>query len=269
MPDLTTLPVSTDTLIGYATSLILAVLVLVVGWVASKWVRKVALTAGRRSMNEAAARFFSGVAQYAVLAATVITALGAVGVETTSLIAVFASAGLAVGLALQGSLSSFAAGAMILVFKPFDLGDKVNIAGNVGDVVDIGVFATTLHTADNKKVIVPNAAITSGTIINMTTLGQIRGTVEVGVAYGADAVEVIRVLEGAARRVPQVLQDPAPGIAFVGLGASSLDFAVHTWCNAPDYLNMLHEVRRAVYDDLNAAGIEIPFQQIVIHQANG
>lgn len=252
----------------FAKDVLLAIAIFIAGWLASKWTAKLVLRALRKSRaKESLARFLGTIAQYAVLAAAVIAALGTVGIETTSVVAVFASAGLAVGLALQGSLSNFASGVMILFFEPFALDDVITAAGHTGKVVDIGLFATTMHTPDNMKIIVPNSALTGGSIVNITTLGTRRGTVSVGVAYGANLEEVQAVLQRAATKPAEILADPAPAVAFVGMGASSLDFAVHTWCRSADYLAMLHGLRCSIYDELNAAGIEIPFNQIVVHQA--
>lgn len=256
-------------LIGLGTSLMIAVLTLVVGWVVSKWARKLALSSlDRAKVDIAVARFVSYIVQYTVLAATIIAALGAVGVETTSLVAVLASAGLAVGLALQGSLSSFASGVMILLFRPFELGDVITAGGHTGGVVDIGLFATTLHTPSNEKIILPNSAVTGGSIVNITTLGTRRVSVAVGVAYGASVSEVIGVLERAAKGVPNTLDDPGPGVAFTGLGASSLDFAVMVWGKSEDFLAISHDLRTAIYVELEGAGIDIPYNQIVVHQAD-
>lgn len=256
-------------IIPFFKSFSLASLTLILGWWASKWGSRLTLTALRaRKVEESLCRFLSSIAQYAVLAATVIGALGAVGVETTSVMAIFASAGLAIGLALQGTLSSFASGVMILLFRPFQLGDIVEVDGQIGKVVDIGLFTTILTTPAEQKIIIPNATITGGTIINHTGLGRRRGEVVVGVAYGADLKRVESVLREAASRTRLALQDPAPVIVFSELGASSLDFRVMAWCEPDAYRDMLHELRNNVYDALNAASIEIPFSQIVVHQAS-
>jgi len=252
----------------FAQDLMLALVIFIIGWIVSKWTNKLVQKAMAKGNTDVAlGRFLGSIAQYTVLVAAIIAALGTVGIQTTSVVAVFASAGLAVGLALQGSLSNFASGVMILFFKPFILNDMITAGGHTGVAVDIGLFATTLHTPDNMKIIIPNSAITGGSIVNITTLGTRRGAIDVGVAYGADLEKAKAVLEKAASKPGMVLSDPAPAVAFVGLGASSLDFKVMTWCNSPDYLAMLHAVRCEVYDELNAAGIEIPFAQIVVHQA--
>lgn len=250
------------------TGVSVGLLILVLGWMASKWAQRIALKACERAkVDRALARFLSQIARYTVLAATGIAALGKMGVETTSLIAVFGAAGLAVGLALQGSLSNFASGVMILFFRPFDLEDKIEAAGRVGVVTDIGLFSSSLLTADNQTIIIPNAAITGGTIVNITKRGTLRGSIPIGVAYGSDLAEVQRVCLEAAKTVDKVLADPAPAIAFTEMASSSLNFNLMCWSTCGDYLAMLHEVRSACYQALEREGIEIPFDQIVIHQS--
>lgn len=252
-------------IVGAAT----AILIILVGWIASKWASRLAMRVLRaRQLDEALARFLGALAQYAVLAVTLIAALEEVGVVTTSLVAILGSAGIAIGLALQGNLGHFASGVMILFFRPFSLGDVVTAGGHMGAVADIGLFATTLTTADNEKVIVPNGSVTGGSIINHTVLGTRRGKIEVGVAYGTDLEKAMAVLDKAAKRAELVIEEPAPAVAFVAFGASSLDMVVLAWSKSADYLGMLHNVKMAVYEDLNAAGIEIPFNQIVIHNAS-
>ena len=252
----------------FAQDFLLAIVIFIIGWIVSKWTNKLVQKAlAKGNVDVALGRFLGSIAQYTVLVAAVIAALGTVGIETTSVVAVFASAGLAVGLALQGSLSNFAAGVMILFFKPFLLEDMITAGGHTGVVKDIGLFATTLYTADNQKIIIPNSAVGGGSIVNLTTLGTRRVGVDVGVAYGEDLDRVQEILIKAAKKPGTVLTDPAPAVAFVGLGASSLDFTVMAWCKSADYLGTMHAVRCEIYDELNAAGVEIPFNQIVVHQA--
>jgi len=247
---------------------LLAVIILLVGWLLSKWAKVVFNKIGRkRKLDEAVLGFLSSIISYSVLIAAIIASLGTVGIETTSLVAIFASAGLAVGLALQGNLSNFSSGVMILIFRPITLGDKIKVDGIVGDVTDIGLFTTTMSTFENEKVIVPNATVTGGTIINFTQPGVLRGGVDVGIAYGSDVSLALEVMLNAAKRATHVLDDPAPHVAFVGLGSSSLDFTVYAWCNSSDYRDMFHAVRSAVYEDLCTAGIEIPFAQVVVHKS--
>jgi small conductance mechanosensitive channel len=245
-----------------------AVAILVAGWIVAKWANRLTRKGlSHRKIDEALARFLAVIAQYTVLAAAIITALGAVGIQTTSLVAVFASAGLAIGLALQGSLGSFASGVMILFFRPFTLGDKVTAGGQTGVVDDIGLFATTLITADNETIIVPNSAITSASIVNFTKRGTLRGAVDVGLAYGTDVAKALSVMMAAAQRTELALGDPASAVAFGGFGPYALNFTVTAWAKPADYLGMLHNLRRAIYEDLNAAKIQIPLSQVVVQKA--
>lgn len=252
------------------TSVVKAIVVLTLGWMASKWAQRGVLRALQaREMDPSLGRFVASIVRYGVLIFTAMAALDMLSVETTSFVAVLASAGFAVGLALQGSLSNFAAGVLLLFFRPFDLGQRVKVAGHDGRIEDIGLFATTLRTSDNRKVIIPNSNITGDSIVNEDAYGTRRGQIDVGVAYGADVNRVAEVLRAAAASVPQVLEDPAPEVAFTGMGASALDFALRPWCREEDYLVVLHGVRTAAYDALNAEGIDIPFDQIVVHGLGG
>ncbi len=245
-----------------------ALVIVMVGWLVSKWVNGLTLKGLRKAkVDESLTRFLASIAQYLVLAAAVITALGKVGIETTSLVAILASAGLAIGLALQGSLANFASGVMLLLFRPFTLTDKVTLGGHTGVVEDIGLFATTIITIGNEVVIVPNSAITSNTIVNFTAQGTLRGGVEVGVAYGSKIEEVMALLEKTAKATEFVMEEPAPAVIFTGLGASSLDLKVVASATTADYYPMLGKLFIAVYNALNEAGIDIPFNQIVVHQA--
>ncbi len=251
-------------IVGAATALA----IFVVGWIVSKWVHALCLRAARRGqMDEALARFLSSMAQYAVLAFAVIAALSRVGVQTTSLVALLGAAGLAVGLALQGNLGNFASGVMLLLFRPFTLEDRVRIAGEDGQVKEIGLFATSLRTPRNEEIIVPNGSVTSNVIVNYTSQGKLRGGIAVGISYGSDVNRAMEVMIDACKSVGSVLDDPPPSVNFSGFGASSLDFEVRPWATADDYIGMLHDVRIELYGALAAAGIEIPFDQIVVHRA--
>lgn len=255
---------------GLITGAATALVIFVVGWIAAKWVHALSLRLARRArVDEALARFLAALAQYAVLAVAVIAALGKVGVQTTSLVALFGAAGLAVGLALQGNLSNFAAGVMILLFRPFTLDDWVTAGGKTGKVREIGLFATTMLTPANETIIVPNAKITGDAISNFTALGTRRGAIAVGIAYGSEVEKAMAVMIAACGRVDTVLEEPAPSVYFTGFGASSLDFEVRPWAKADDFPAMLHRVRMALYDGLEEAGIEIPFDQIVVHRQAG
>lgn len=245
-----------------------ASVVFTLGWIGGRWAHRLGLRLLRaRRLDEAVARFLAAMLQYAVLAAAVIAALDTVGVETTSLVAVLGSAALAVGLALQGSLSNFAAGVMLLLFRPFAIDDVVTIAGHTGRVDEIGLFATVLVNADNHRVVIPNAQVTSGSIVNITVLGTRRGMIPIGVAYGSDPAHVISVIEEALAGIEAILEDPAPVVRLEAFGASSVDFQVFLWTKTSELIGTLHTTRIAIYDALARAGIEIPFPQMVLHRS--
>ncbi len=245
-----------------------ALLILILGWIVSKWIRSAMLKAMQtRKVDEALARFLSSIIQYLVLAAAVITALNKVGVESTSFVAILGAAGLAVGFALQGSLANFASGVLMLLFRPIDIGQRVTVAGHTGAVEEIGLFATTLGTPDNETIIIPNAKITDDSIVNFSKKGVCRANVSIGVAYGTDIGQAMEAIVAACKRSELVLDTPAPDVAFGGFGSSSLDLLARPWSKPENYPTMQHNVRVAIYDELAKRGIEIPFDQIVLHKA--
>jgi small conductance mechanosensitive channel len=248
-------------------TLLLCLFIFFIGWMVSKYTYRLTKRyLDKIHIDKAAAGFLAGFAQYTILAATIIAVLGTAGIQTTSVIALLGSAGLAVGLALQGNLAHFSSGVMLLIFRPFTVDDVVTISGHTGRVVDVGIFATTLFTPANEKIIIPNSSITGGPIMNLTGQGTRRGTVSVSVAYGSDIDQVQEVLRSAIEQTPQILQEPAPGIVFFDLGDHGLQFNLNCHCLSPDFLAMNHTLRSNVYKALNAANIEIPFWQIVIHK---
>ena len=251
-----------------ATDIVTAIVIFIIGNIVAGWVSGLvrrALT--KRQLDESLVGFLGSLARWLVLAAAVIAALEAVGVQTTSLVALLGSAGLAIGLALQGNLAHFASGVMILIFKPYSVDHYVATAGHEGWIKEIGLFTTTMLTVDNETVIIPNGVATGGSLINYSKAGTRRAHVAVGVAYGSKVPQVIEVLTKAAKDSKFVDQSIEPVIAFVGLGASSIDFLILAHCQPADYADMLHTVRTNAYEGLEAAGIEIPFDQLVLHKA--
>ncbi|MCG8463029.1 MAG: mechanosensitive ion channel family protein, partial [Holophagales bacterium] len=188
-------------------------------------------------------------------------------VETTSLAAIVAAVGLAIGLALQGTLSNFAGGVLLLVLRPFTIEDRVTVAGHKGKVEDIGLFATTLSTPAGERILLPNAAVTSAAITNHTATGLIRGSIDVGVAYGADVAQICDLLLEAAAESDLVLAEPPPRTGLIEMAASSLNFRINCWTEPASFIPMQIQLRTAIYDKLNEAGIEIPFDQLVVHRA--
>jgi small conductance mechanosensitive channel len=209
-----------------------ALAVLIVGWIAAKAIRASARKAMAKRLDPTLVPFLSGMIYYAVLAFVMIAVLGLFGIQTTSFVAVLGAMGLAVGLALQGTLSNFAAGVMLLVFRPFKLGDFVEAAGVAGSVQEIGIFATTLHTGDNVKIIVGNGAVYGSTIKNYSANDTRRIDLVIGVSYGDDLQRAKETIDRVLGEEARVLKDPAPTVAVSELADSSVNFVVRPWCNA-------------------------------------
>lgn len=240
-------------------NLLFGLLILLAGWFISKSVSKTVLSALRKAhVEEALARFLSSIAQYCVLAAAVISALNRIGVQTTSLVALLASAGLAIGLALQGSLSSFASGVMILFFRPFMLGDQVELSGLSGTVDDIGLFQTSLSAVNGERIIIPNSSITSGPIINYSARGTRRASVEISVSPEVPAETVIEHLLAAAGKVSTVIPEPAPAVAIDPATPTALNMTLAAWSRAADFAATQSELRLAVAKEFSEAGIGGP-----------
>ena len=193
-----------------------------------------------------------------------ITVVSILGVETTSFAAIIASAGLAVGLALQGSLGNFAGGVLIMIFKPFKIGDLIEAQGEIGVVKEIEIFTTKLTGLSNKEIIIPNASLSNGNIVNYTTEGTRRVDLVIGVSYDADIKQTKEVLMNVLTSHPKVLKDPAPAVTVSELADSSVNFAVRPWCNTDDYWDVYFEVTENTKLALDKAGIEIPYP----HQVN-
>ncbi len=243
-----------------------ALAVLLVGrWVAGLVRRLVRRAMVNANVDESLIPFFCSLAYYVVLIVVGIAVLELFGIETTSLIAVLGAAGLAVGLALQGTLSNFAAGVMLLGFRPFRVGDYVEVAGSAGSVAEIGIFSTSLNTTDNVRVTIPNSAVYGEVIRNYSANEIRRVDLVMGISYGDDiarAIEIIRnVLEGDER----VLTDPSPQIAVSELADSSVNLVVRPWCQGAQYWNLRFDLTRALKEELEAGGCAIPFPQRDLH----
>ncbi|MEL7360874.1 MAG: mechanosensitive ion channel domain-containing protein [Bacteroidota bacterium] len=215
--------------------------------------------------DPALTKFFGGMVRISIIALALIACLGVFGIETTSFAAILAGAGLAIGLAFQGTLSNFSAGVMLLTFRPFTVGDVVNAAGVVGKVDEIGLFVTTMDTVDNRRIIVPNGSLFGATIENITYHATRRTDVAVGTDYSADLDATRTVLEGVFAKVDGILLEPAPQVYLDSLGDSSINWSVRAWCKAGDFWGVKEKLTRQVKMDLDAAGIGIPFPQMDVH----
>ena len=219
----------------------------------------------RAEMDENLIGFVSGLVRFGVMAFTVIAVLSKLGIQTTSFVAVLGAAGLAIGLALQGSLANFASGVLLLVFRPFRKGDYVEAGGTAGSVQEISVFTTVLHTPDNKKVIVPNAQITGGVITNYSATGTRRVDLVAGISYGDDIPKAKEVLKRIVESHASVLQEPAPVIEVGELADSSVNLLVRPWVNSADYWRVYWDLTETIKMEFDKEGISIPFPQRDVH----
>jgi small conductance mechanosensitive channel len=249
-----------------ALQLLSAVLIFVVG----RWIAKVIIGAARKAfartdMDVTLERFLCNMIYAVLLAVVIIAAVGQLGIETTSLLAVFGAAGLAIGLALQGSLSNFASGVLIVAFRPYKVGDFIEAAGESGSVMEVQIFTTVLKSVDNKQVIVPNSQIMNSTITNYSALGTRRVDMVFGCGYGDDIDIAYKVLQSIIDADSRILKDPAPSIALNALADSSVNFNVRPWVNSADYGAVYNDITEQVKRQFDAAGLNIPFPQRDLH----
>ncbi|ELI6449033.1 TPA: small-conductance mechanosensitive channel MscS [Photobacterium damselae] len=255
-----------DLLIQYAVNLVSALLILFIGNIAVKMIAGgVAKMLRKKDMDNAVVEFIHGLVRYTLFVIVLIAALSRVGVQTASVVAVIGAAGLAVGLALQGSLSNFAAGVLIVAFRPFKSGDFVEVAGVSGSVESIQIFSTELRTPDNKTVVVPNSSIIGNPITNYSRNATRRVDLTIGVSYKADLQKTKEVLTRVVTADERVLQDPAPTIGVVALADSSVNFVVRPWVKTADYWAVYFDLTQAIKEELDKEGIEIPFPQMDVH----
>ncbi len=248
-------------LLDGALNVLLAILILIVGvWIANK-VNQFICRAGEKyeNLDDTLFRFLGSVGRYVVLAFVAIAVLNRFGVQTASIVALLGAAGLAVGLALQGTLSNLAAGVMLLVFRPYRVGDFIDAAGRFGNVAEIDLFTTILQTFDNQQIIIPNSQIWGAQIINHSH-HEIRGVdMHFGVAYKENTDAVRAVIDGVLDAHPKILKDPAPFVEVETLNDSSVDFLVRPFCQGADYFDVLYSVPEQIKKALDEKGIEIPF----------
>lgn len=243
-----------------------AILVLVVGlWVARRVRSAATRSLGRGGLDPMLVPFAVAILYWGLVAFVAIAVLGIFGVPTASFIAVLGAAGLALGLALQGTLSNFASGVMILTFRPFTIGDWVEVAGVAGTVQEIGLFSSVLFTGDNVKVVVPNSQVYGQTVKNYSANETRRIDLVMGVGYEDDLGVVRDTILEVLGSDDRVLEEPAPTVEVHALGDSSVDFVVRPWCAASDYWPLRWHLNRRLKEALEAAGCSIPFPQRDVH----
>lgn len=245
---------------------IFVLILLTIAWTVSSWLSsivRVALT--RVKFDQTLTLFFARLVRWGILLMVALACLSYFGVETTSFAAVIGAAGLAIGLAFQGTLSNFAAGGMLLIFRPYKVGDVVNVANLLGKVAEIELFTTAIDTFDNRRIIIPNSSIYGATIENITYHPLRRADVNVGVAYAADIDRTRVVLEQAVKSVELVALEPKPEVFLMDLGASSVNWQVRGWIRREVFGDGKQALIRAVKLELDKAGIAIPFPQLDVH----
>lgn len=255
-----------DVLMVYGLNVIGALAIFVIGrWLAG-FARKILdLTMSKHNVDQTLKSFVCHLTYVALLAFVVIAALGRLGVQTASFIAVLGAAGLAIGLALQGSLANFAAGVLMIIFKPFKVGDYIEGGGTAGIIEEIQIFTTTLRTPDNKTIIIPNAKISSDNIVNYSTKPTRRVDMVFGVSYKDDIDKVKKIIADILAGDSRILGEPAPQIALSQLADSSVNFVVRPWVKSDDHWPVYFDTNEAVKKRFDAEGINIPFPQRDVH----
>jgi small conductance mechanosensitive channel len=268
--DLTLDTVLNTYVIPWGTKIIMALLVFIIGrWIAKVLTRALRGLMERGEVDQMLISFLGNIAYTALLAVVVLAALEQLGVNTTSALAILGAAGLAVGLALKDSLSSFAAGVMLIIFRPFQLGDFVEAGGVSGVVEEIRIFHTVLKTGDNREITMPNAQIYSGTIINYSARDTRRIDLVIGIGYDDDIKKARDLLQQVLDADSTVLKDPAPTIMLLELGESSVDFAVRPWVKSEDYWTTRAALLETIKTKFDNQGISIPYPQRDIHMVQG
>lgn len=256
----------TDYIIPWSTNIIFALLIWIIGRRVIKVLMKFITKAFEKSnMDSVLVAFLTSIIQAVMIAFVAIAALDQLGVPTTSLVAIFGAAGLAIGLSLQDSLKNFAAGVMIILNRPFSAGHFVEVAGVVGVVEKVGVFSTTLATPDNREITIPNGGIYGGVITNYSARDTRRIDLVVGIGYDDDILKAKQVLEDILAKEQRILEEPAAAVAMGELADSSVNFNVRPWVNASDYWPVRSEILEQVKLRFDAEGISIPYPQQDVH----
>lgn len=253
-------------IVEYGTSLIYALLVLIIGLMVVKMItkslRKMML---KSNLDASLVPFLSSLLGTILKIMVVISALGMLGIEMTSFIAILGAAGLAIGMALSGTLQNFAGGVMILIFKPFKVGDFIDAQGHSGSVKEIQIFNTILNTPDNKVIIIPNGGLSTGSMTNFSALATRRVDWTFGIAYGDDMAKAEEVLKKLIAADKRILSDPEPFIALSALADSSVNIVVRAWVNSADYWGVYFDMNKAVYNTFEKDGLNFPFPQLDVH----
>lgn len=252
--------------VEYGTKILGALIVLIIGFWVAKMIKKgITKVMEKRGVDATLISFTASLLYMVLKIFVIVAALEKLNIRTTSFIAILGAAGLAIGLALQGSLANFAAGVLMIIFKPIKLGDFVEAGGAVGSVEEIGIFTTVLKSPDNKKIIIPNAGVTGGNITNFNVNGTRRIEIIAGIGYGDDIDKAKKVLEEIIAADSRILKDPAPQVAMSEMADSSVNFVVRPWVKPDDYWGVYFDTTEAIKKKFDEAGISIPFPQRDVH----
>ena len=248
----------------YGIKILGAIIIWMIGsWIIKKLLKAAGAVMDKKGFDVSLQKFLLNLVGWALKILLILAILSQLGVETTSFAAVLAAAGLAVGMALQGSLGNFAGGVLIMIFKPIKIGDLVEAQGEIGVVKEIEIFTTKLVGLSNREIIIPNGTLSNGNIINYSTEGTRRVDLTFGVGYDSDIKKTKEVLMSVLTSHPKVLQNPAPTVNVSELADSSVNFATRPWCKTEDYWDVYFDVTENVKEALDAAGIEIPYPHAV------
>ena len=252
--------------VEYGTKILGALIVLIIGFWVAKMIKKgITKLMEKRGVDATLISFVASLLYTVMKIFVIVAALEKLNIRTTSFIAILGAAGLAIGLALQGSLANFAAGVLMIIFKPIKVGDFVEAGGAVGSVEEIGIFTTILKSPDNKKIIIPNAGVTGGNITNFNVNGTRRIEIIAGIGYGDDIDKAKKVLEEIIAADSRILKDPAPQIAMSEMADSSVNFVVRPWVKPDDYWGVFFDTTETIKKKFDEADISIPFPQRDVH----
>ena len=252
--------------VSFGLNLVTALAILIIGiWVSKIIRRSVEKHLGKKELDQTLVKFLINLIYFVLLTVVILAALGQLGIETTSFIAILGAAGLAVGLALQGSLANFASGVLLIIFRPFKVDDFVKLADEQGFVEKIQIFTTQIRTFDNRTIIIPNSVITSDKIINYTDKEIRRVDLSIGISYSDNIKHAIDSLMEILNNHPKILKDPAPFVGVTGYGDSSIDLTLRPWSKTEDYWDVFFEVNHAIKEKFDAKGVSIPFPQRDVH----
>ncbi|WP_375238442.1 mechanosensitive ion channel family protein [Aurantibacter sp.] len=259
-----------EIIIDFGPKVIAAFLIWIIGsWIIKNALKGVSNVMDKKDYEASLKKFLLNLLSWILKIVLILVVLGTLGIETTSFAAILAAAGLAIGMALQGSLGNFAGGVLIMIFKPIKIGDLIEAQGEVGVVKEIEIFTTKLTGLSNREIIIPNGSLSNGNIINYSTEGTRRVDLTFGVGYDSDIKKTKEVLMSVLNNHPKVLKNPAPTVNVSELADSSVNFAVRPWSTSDDYWDVYFDITEQTKEALDAAGIEIPYPHSVEIQKEG